>query len=82
MMVQVVEVCPVLRVEWLPPNPLLLGGPEEEVSYVISYAPPGGIPVSETFLYTSSVTVRRITPRPYTVLGRTFSMLAEFNSKI
>lgn len=56
--VRVVEVCPALRIEWSLPDPRLLGGPEEEVFYVVSYAPAGGIPTVEEFPYNSSVMVR------------------------
>lgn len=52
-------VCPSvgLRVEWSVQNPGLLGGPEQQVSYVLSStsAPASGV---KTFPYNSSLTVR------------------------
>lgn len=56
--VEVVEVCPVLVVQWLTPDPSLLGGPEDQVDYVLAYtATEGGVNGTLTFSYNSSVTV-------------------------
>ena len=70
--VEVVEVCPVLRVEWLTPDPQLLGGPEEQVAYVLTYtATEGGVSGMQTFSFSSSLMVSgglRLAGVPVTLL--------------
>jgi len=54
------EACPNshLRLEWLLPDPLLLGGPPADVSYLVEYRREGvGSYTQRTFNYSSSVTV-------------------------
>lgn len=60
--VRVAEVCPALRLQWTLPDPQLLGGPEDEVFYVISYnrTGAGGVRTNRSFGYNSSVTVSDI----------------------
>lgn len=56
----VMEVCPDgLTMEWRSPNPRLLGGPVEEVDYVLTStsSPQDSVPVTATFSYDSSLTV-------------------------
>lgn len=56
----VMEVCPAggLLVQWRSPDARLLGGPVEEVDYVLSYSvQEDGIPVNITFSYNASLSV-------------------------
>jgi hypothetical protein len=55
----VMEVCPAggLMVQWSAPDSRLLGGPVEDVQYVLSYSPQGGSPSSSTFSYNTSLMV-------------------------
>ena len=74
--VVVSEVCPVggLLVIWCPPNSRLLGGPVEDVQYMLSYsAEGGGFRGNSTFSYNASLSVSQYTkyctPCPLTELA-------------